>query len=124
MMPTIQKFSNYVCPSVLDSQLIIRHSWLCCYYFRRANLKWITDIHFIFDKSFRWDIFTEHCPGNVDGYKIEEIRPSDFNMAAKINTLEVFIISYRGEKKSIKREGEDQVLKQFIATLQKDSVSN
>jgi hypothetical protein len=45
-------------------------------------------------------------------------------MAAKINTLEVFIISYRGEKKSIKREGEDQVLKQFIATLQKDSVSN
>jgi hypothetical protein len=46
-------------------------------------------------------------------------------MAAKINSLEVFLTSYRGEKKSIEGRGEEaQVLKQFIATLQKGTISN
>jgi hypothetical protein len=58
-------------------------------------------------------IFSQNIPtGNVDGYKIEKIRPLEFNMADKINSLEVFIKSYRGEMKSIKGSGEEaQVLK-------------
>ena len=37
-----------------------------------------------------------------DGYKIENIRPSEFNTNAKINSLEVILISYQGEKRSVK----------------------
>ena len=60
-----------------------------------------------------------------DGYKIEKIRPSEFNTAAKINSLEVILISYQGEEKSIKGIGEEaQALKQFIRSLQKSSVSS
>ena len=50
-----------------------------------------------------------------DGYKIEKIRPSEFNTAAKLNSLEVTFISYQGEKKSIKGIGEEALaLRQFI----------
>jgi predicted transcriptional regulator len=50
-----------------------------------------------------------------DGYKIEKIRPSEFNTAAKLNSLEVTLISYQGEKKSIKGIGEEALaLRQFI----------
>lgn len=62
-----------------------------------------------------------------DGYKIEKIRPSEFNTAAKINRLEVILISYQGEEKSIKGIGEEaQALRRFIISrsLQKSSVSN
>ena len=60
-----------------------------------------------------------------DGYKIEKIRPSEFNNAAKINSLEVILISYQGEKKSIKGIGEEaQALRQFIRSLQKSSISS
>jgi hypothetical protein len=60
-----------------------------------------------------------------DGYKIEKIRPSEFNTAAKINSLEVILISYQGEKKSIKGTGEEaQALRQFIRSLQKSSISS
>jgi predicted transcriptional regulator len=60
-----------------------------------------------------------------DGYKIEKIRPSEFNTAAKINSLEVILISYRGEKKSIKGVGEEaQSLRQCIRSLQSSSISN
>jgi len=33
-----------------------------------------------------------------DGYQIEKIRPSEFNTSAKINSLEVNLISYRENK--------------------------
>jgi hypothetical protein len=36
----------------------------------------------------------------IDGYQIQKIRPSEFNTAAKINSLEVNLISYQGENKS------------------------
>jgi predicted transcriptional regulator len=59
-----------------------------------------------------------------DGYKIEKIRPSEFNTAAKINSLEVILISYQGEKKSIKGVGEEaHALRQFIGSLQNSSIS-
>ena len=55
-----------------------------------------------------------------DGYTIEEIRPSEFNTAARINSLEVILISYQGEKKSIKGIGEEAyALRQFTRTMQK-----
>jgi hypothetical protein len=59
------------------------------------------------------------------GYKIEKIRPSEFNTAAKINRLEVILMSYQGEKKSIRGIGEEaQALRQFIRSLQKSSISS
>ena len=59
-----------------------------------------------------------------DGYKIEKIRPSRFDTAAKINSLEVILI-YQGEKKSIKGVGEEaRALRQFIRRLQNNSVSS
>ncbi|MGH9975961.1 MAG: hypothetical protein ACRD8Z_09025, partial [Nitrososphaeraceae archaeon] len=55
-----------------------------------------------------------------DGYQIEKIRPSEFDIAKKINSLEVILISYQGEKKSIKGIGEEaQALRKFIRSLQK-----
>jgi|GEM_PF-6879543 predicted transcriptional regulator len=60
-----------------------------------------------------------------DGYNIEEIKPSEFNTAAKINSLEVIFISYQGEKKSIKGVGEEAyTLRQFIRSLQNNRVSS
>jgi predicted transcriptional regulator len=57
-----------------------------------------------------------------DGYKIEKIRPSEFD-TAKINSLEVILISYQGEKKSIKGVGEEAyTLIQFIRSLQSNKV--
>ncbi len=44
-----------------------------------------------------------------DRYNIEEIKPSEFDTAAKINSLEVILISYQGEKKSIKGVGESSI---------------
>jgi predicted transcriptional regulator len=59
-----------------------------------------------------------------DGYKIEKIRPSEFNTAAKINSLEVILISYQGEKKSIKGVGEEaHTLRQFIRSSQNSSIA-
>lgn len=55
-----------------------------------------------------------------DGYKIEKVKPSGFDKPAKINSLEVILISYQREKKSIKGVGEEaRVLRQFIRRLQK-----
>jgi predicted transcriptional regulator len=60
-----------------------------------------------------------------DGYNIEEIKPSEFNTASRINSLEVILISYQGEKKSIKGIGEEaHALRQLIRTLRKNSISN
>ena len=60
-----------------------------------------------------------------DGYEIEKIRPSEFNTAPKINSLEVILISYQGEKKSIKGVGEEaHALRQFIRSLQNSSISS
>jgi predicted transcriptional regulator len=50
-----------------------------------------------------------------DGYKIEKIKPSEFNTAAKLKNLEVILVSYQREDKSIKGIGEEaQALRQFI----------
>jgi predicted transcriptional regulator len=60
-----------------------------------------------------------------DGYEIEKIRPSEFNTAAKINNLEVILISYQREKKFIKGIGEEaQALRQFIRSLPNTSIAS
>lgn len=59
-----------------------------------------------------------------DGYTIEEIRPLEFDTPARINSLEVILISYRGEKRSIKGVGEEAcALRQLIRSLQNSSIS-
>jgi predicted transcriptional regulator len=62
-----------------------------------------------------------------DGYRIEKIKPSEFNTAAKLKNLEVILVSYQREEKSIKGIGEEaQALRQFIISrnLQKSSISS
>jgi hypothetical protein len=60
-----------------------------------------------------------------EGYQIEKIRPSEFDTAKKINSLEVILISYQGEKKSIKGIGEEaQALRKFVRSLQNSSFAN
>ncbi|MGH9979420.1 MAG: hypothetical protein ACRD8Z_26825 [Nitrososphaeraceae archaeon] len=60
-----------------------------------------------------------------NGYEIEKIKPSEFDRAAKINSLEVILISYQRGKKSIKGVGEEaHALRQFIRSLQNSSVAS